>query len=85
MLVEYTVNVAGVERFRSLSYARALAVCDRLNCILSTAEGRHSQAASLSVSVVETIDDYCDGDCCNTQERPCHCGDCPACARLEGA
>lgn len=76
MLLEYTVNVAGVERFRSASYARALAVCDRLN--------RHGQAAGMSVSVVETIDDYCDVDCCDTQERPCHCGDCPACAPLEG-
>jgi hypothetical protein len=85
MMLEYSVNVASardpsespdslgepVERFRSVSYERALAVCDRLN--------RHGQAAGMRVSVVETIDDYCDVACCDTSERLCHCGDCPAC------
>jgi hypothetical protein len=82
MRFEYTVSVAGLERFRSVEYRRALAVCDRLNGILSEVEGRRDQSAGMSVSIVETIDDYCDVDCCDTQDEDCHCGDCPACAPL---
>jgi hypothetical protein len=66
MMLVYMVAVAGIERFESDGYGRARAVCARPYALW--------QPVRMSVSVIETIDDSCEWDCCDTSEEYYSCG-----------